>query len=96
MIREYNNDNFSEIKDLTLVDFYANWCGPCKMLSKVLGVLEDIDIIKVDTDKEEELAKEYKVMTLPTIVFIKDGEIKERLVGFKTKEELDAIINELR
>ncbi len=96
MIKEYNGEKFEELKDLTLVDFYADWCGPCKMLSKVLGTLEDIDIIKINTDEEEDLAKEYKVMTLPTILFIKNGEILERLVGFQTKEELEALIKELK
>ena len=96
MIKEYSNEKFDEIKDLTIVDFYADWCGPCKMLSKVLGTLEDINIIKINTDEEEDLAKEYKVMTLPTILFIKNGEILERLVGFQTKEELEALINELK
>lgn len=96
MIREYEKDNFNELKDLTIIDFYADWCGPCKMLSKVLSTLEDIDIIKVNVDKEEELAKEYKVMSIPTILFIKDGKLEKRLVGFQSKEELEAIINELR
>ena len=96
MVKEYKNEKFDEIKDLTIVDFYADWCGPCKMLSKVLSTLEDIDIIKINTDEEEDLAKEYKVMTLPTVLFIKNGEILERLVGFQTKEELEALINELK
>ena len=58
MVKEYKNEKFDEIKDLTIVDFYADWCGPCKMLSKVLSTLEDIDIIKINTDEEEDLAKE--------------------------------------
>ena len=92
MIRNYNNDNFKEIKDLTIIDFYADWCGPCKMLGKVLEELEDIDIIKVNVDEEEELAKEYKVMSIPNIYFIKDGEIVEHIVGFSSKEDIENII----
>ena len=96
MIKKYQGENFEDIKDLTIISFYADWCGPCKMLSKVLSTLEDIDIIKIDVDSEEEISKEYKVMTIPTLLFIKNGEIIERLVGFQTREELDALINELK
>ena len=95
MVREYNNDNFKDIKDLTIVDFYADWCGPCKMLGKVLEEL-DIDVIKVNVDKEEELAKEYKVMSIPNIYFFKNGEIEEHLMGFHSKEELEDIIKSLK
>ena len=77
-----------------LVDCYAEWCGPCKMMMPVLESIEDkIDIIKVNIDEHEDLAKEYRIMSIPTLVFFKDGEIQEELVGFRSKEELEEIID---
>ena len=73
-----NKDNFKEeildSKELVLVDFYADWCGPCKMMSPILDELseeENIKVCKIDTDEEIELAKEYGVMTIPCIIAFK-------------------------
>ena len=89
-------ENFKELikEGVHLVDFYAEWCGPCKMMGPVLEGIEDkIDIIKVNIDEHEDLAKEYRIMSIPTLVFFKDGEIQEELVGFRSKEELEEIID---
>ena len=89
-------EDFNELikEGLHLVDFYAEWCGPCKMMMPVLESIEDkIDIIKVNIDEHEDLAKEYRIMSIPTLVFFKDGEIQEELVGFRSKEELEEIID---
>ena len=95
MIRKYDNDDFSILEGIYLVDFYADWCGPCKMLGQVLEGLNDVNIIKVNVDEEEELARKYKVMSIPNMLIIKDGEIKKQLVGFRSlddlKEELDSV-----
>ena len=90
-------ENFDELisKGTHLVDFYAQWCGPCKMLAPILEELEDIDIIKVDVDEHEDLARTYGVMSIPTLIFFKDGEIVKEEVGFKTKEELENILKNL-
>ncbi len=91
-------ENFNELinKGTHLVDFYAEWCGPCKMLSPILDELDEkIDIIKVNVDEQEDLAREYRVMSIPTLIFFKDGEIKEELVGFRSKEELENIIKKI-
>ena len=70
--QEYN-DLIS--KGLVLVDFFANWCGPCRMLTPVLENLEDkINVVKVDIDKFEKLAFEYRIMSVPTLILFKDGE----------------------
>ncbi len=83
-------------KGKCLVDFYATWCGPCKMLSPILEELDnDIKIIKVDVDKIPTLAEKYRVMSIPTLVFFKDGEVKTELVGFRDKDELSNIIKNL-
>ncbi|MDD6272437.1 MAG: thioredoxin [bacterium] len=79
-----------------LVDFYAEWCGPCKMLSPILEELEnDIKIIKVDVDKLPKLAEQFRVMSIPTLVFFNDGKVKNEIVGFRDKTELEDIINKL-
>lgn len=94
---ETNNLN-ELIKDGNhLVDFYAEWCGPCKMLMPVLESISDkIDIIKVDIDKFENLALEYRIMSVPTLVFFRDGKKVEELVGFRDEDELLEIIDKLK
>ncbi len=96
MIKTYDKEDLTKLEGLYLVDFYADWCGPCKMLGQVLETLKNINIIKVDVDKEEELAKKYKIMSIPNILIIKDGEIKKQLVGFRSKEDLEREINDIK
>ena len=91
-------EDFNELisKGAHLVDFYAEWCGPCKMLMPILEELDGkINIIKVNVDEHEDLARTYRVMSIPTLIFFKDGEKKEELVGFRSKEELENIIDNL-
>ena len=78
---------------LVLVDFYANWCGPCKMLGPVLETI-DIDVLKIDVDECPELAREYGIMTIPTLMLFNQGELKSTKNGFVPKEMLDAWIEE--
>ena len=96
MIKYLKEENFDEeIKDgLVLVDFYADWCGPCKMLGQVLETLEDINILKVNTDEFEELSMKYGVMSIPTIILFKDGKEVAKNIGFMAKEELEEWINQ--
>ena len=88
MIRKYNKEDLTKLEGVYLIDFYADWCGPCKMLGQVLDTMEDVNIIKINVDEEEELAKKYKIMSIPNLLIIKDGEIKKQLIGFRSKEEL--------
>lgn len=93
-----DKENFNDLikEGNHLVDFYAEWCGPCRMLAPILEQLDDkINIIKIDVDKHEDLAREYGVMSIPTIIFFKDGVKKEELIGFRTKEELEEYIDKL-
>ena len=94
---EKEEDFLSTIgQELYLVDFYAEWCGPCKMLAPVLESLEDkISVIKVDIDKFEKLAFEYRIMSVPTLVFFKDGKKVREEVGFMDEDELTEIIDSL-
>ncbi len=78
-----------------LVDFYADWCGPCKMLGSVLEQLENVNIIKVNTDTHPALSQEFGVMSIPTLVFFKDGKEARKEIGFKSKEEIEKILSEL-
>ena len=76
-----------------LVDFFATWCGPCKMLSPVLEELtedrSELKIVKVDVDESPILAKEYGVMSVPTLLLFENGELKKRQSGFMPKEMLN-------
>lgn len=78
---------------IKIVDFYADWCGPCRMMSPILEELKDIDIIKIDIDKFQDLTVSNVVMSVPTLIFYKEGKELHREIGFKSREELESIIN---
>lgn len=90
MIKYLKEEKLEEmIKEGThLVDFYADWCGPCKMLGSVLEKMEDVSIIKVNVDEHAELARQFGVMSIPTIVIFKNGVEVKKQVGFITEEEI--------
>ena len=91
-------DNLDELvkEGLHVLDFYAEQCSPCKMLAPVLESLEDkINVIKVDIDKFEKLAFDYRIMSVPTLVFFKDGKKVREEVGFMDEDELTEIIDSL-
>ena len=89
MIINYEGNNFKElIKKRVLVDFYANWCGPCKMLSPLLENSDEIDVIKVNVDSNQNLAREYGVMSIPCVILFENGEEVKRSVGFMPEVKL--------
>ena len=96
MIKEINKDNFKtevlESDKSVLVDFYATWCGPCRMMEPILEEMSeeesDIKYCKIDTDEAMELAKEYGIMTIPCIIAFKDGNEINRSVGLTDKSNL--------
>ena len=82
--------------ELTLVDFYATWCGPCRMLAPVLEQVESVDVIKVDVEEERELGLQYKINVVPTLVLLKNKEEVSRKQGYMDLEELNNWINQYK
>ncbi len=80
--------------DYVLVDFFATWCGPCKMLGPILeNVSRNIEVVKVDVDKFENLARNYSVMSIPTLILFKKGQIVDKKIGFIPEVMLNEWIN---
>lgn len=99
-----NSSNFHEeitnTDKVILIDFFATWCGPCKMLSPIISEIANeyanrIKVCKVNVDENQDLAQKYNIMSIPTLIFLKNGEIIKSHVGFCTKTELDKIINDV-
>lgn len=87
-----NEQDFKKLikEDKILIDFFATWCGPCKMLGPVLEKVESkLKVIKVDTDEFEDLAREYGVMSIPTLVLLEKGKEIKRNIGFIDKNNLE-------
>jgi thioredoxin 1 len=98
----FTDENFEQEAlqgdQLKVIDFYADWCGPCKMMGPVVEELaeefkDQVKIGKLNVDNSPATAAKYKVMTIPTIVFIKDGNVVETIVGVVSKAQLEEKIN---
>lgn len=97
MVNKFTTQNFEEevkkYNGTVLVDFYADWCGPCRMMSPVVDEISNENtnakVGKVNCDEEMELAAEFEVMSIPTLIIFKNGEIVKTFVGVTPKEEIE-------
>ena len=86
------NQEVLQNKDTVLIDFYADWCGPCKMLSPIVDEVaeenNDIKVVKINVDETQDIADKYDIMSIPTLVVMKNGQEKNRSVGVIDKSEI--------
>ena len=91
-IGKNNFDEVTQSDKAILIDFYANWCGPCQMLSPIIDEIseerEDVVVGKINVDSEPELAEKFGVFSIPTIVIMKDGEVVHQSAGARPKAQI--------
>jgi len=99
-ILDVTRENFEEevlkADRKVLVDFYADWCGPCKMLAPIVEEVasehEDLKVVRINIDNEESIAMDYQIMSIPTLVLIKDGKEVDRVIGYVQKKVIETMI----
>lgn len=98
-ITELNNDNFKskvESQEVVLVEFYADWCNVCKHLIEVLEVVakenSKVKFYKINTEENKALSREYRILSLPTFLVFRNGEMVEKINGFKPKQEIEKLL----
>lgn len=102
MLLEFCDYNFDSLlgSELTVIDFFSTWCGPCNMLTPVLKSVADkntdVTIGKLNVVENQEVANRFKVNIVPTIVFFKEGKEVKRVIGFQTEAKLQTLIDGLK
>ncbi|MCD8506201.1 MAG: thioredoxin [Alkalibacterium thalassium] len=96
MVRELTDQNFEQETNsgLALVDFWATWCGPCRMQSPVIDELNEesdgsVNYFKMDVDANQATPSKFGIMSIPTLLVIKDGEVVDKLIGYHSKEQIE-------
>ena len=100
-VKVLGRDNYNEIVENSakpvLVDFYADWCGPCRMVSPIVDEIgeerDDIVVCKVNVDREPELSRRFGIVSIPTLIVLKSGEVVNKSVGAKPKEKILELVN---
>lgn len=89
-----NSQEFTEIinRQNVLIDFYADWCGPCQMLAPLLEEIDTIDILKVNVDEFKDIAANFGIMSIPTLILFRSGKEIKREIGFKNLDEIKKMI----
>ena len=102
-MKELNISNFQtevEKAEIALVDFFATWCGPCRMIAPVLEEVDremsDVSVFKIDVDQNPALADQFSIEAVPTLLFFKKGELIKKKTGVYPKDALELIIKEVR
>ena len=101
MIKEIKENEFNELvlksKEKVLVDFYATWCGPCRMLRPILDEIASertgVKIMSIDVDEASDLARKYGIISIPCVIVFQDGKEISRSVGLKSKSDIESMIN---
>lgn len=100
LTKQNYEETIKNTEGLLVVDFWAEWCGPCKMLAPVIDSLSakmtDVTFAKLNIDEEVEVALQNGVSSIPTLFFVKNGEVVKKSVGYMPEDELEKLINEIK